>query len=99
MKSQADPEISIMLVGNKLDKAGDTNRKVTRAEAEEFAARNEIMFSETSALSDMNVTSAFETLLNKIDEVKIRNPNRQGGVGGHGLGGAAMTDFEDEDKG
>ena len=44
VKSQADPEITIMLVGNKLDRANETGRAVTKAEAEEFSAKAKIMF-------------------------------------------------------
>ena len=44
VKSQADPEITIMLVGNKLDKTGTSNRQVQKAQAEEFCSKQNIMF-------------------------------------------------------
>ena len=64
IKTQADPEITIMLVGNKLDIVPQKDKEVSTTEAEEFANKNGLMFRETSALSDTNVTSAFEDLLN-----------------------------------
>lgn len=76
VKSQADPEITIMLVGNKLDKAQEKSRQVPKNEAEEYWQKAKIMFWETSALSDTNVTSAFEELLNKIDEVKLKGGSK-----------------------
>ena len=97
VKSQADPEITIMLVGNKLDKVTDSTRMVPKEEAEEYCSTHQIMFKETSALDDTNVTSAFEDLLNRIDEVKVHNPNRNNK--GHGLRGGDMADFEDDDRG
>ena len=44
VKSQADPEISIMLVGSKLDKAESGSRQVSEEEGEEYALKNSIMF-------------------------------------------------------
>ena len=99
VKSQADPEITIMLVGNKVDKATEVTRQVQKQEAEEFASKQNILFCETSALSDINVTSAFEQLLNKIDEVKIHNPDKMNSKIGLGLRGADMDDFEDNENG
>ena len=37
MKEQADPDITIMLVGNKLDQVATKGREVTESEAVKFA--------------------------------------------------------------
>ena len=68
VKEQADPDITIMLVGNKLDKAEQSGREVTEAEGREFAASQKILFKETSALENTNVEGAFVELLERIDE-------------------------------
>ena len=44
VKSQADPEITIMLVGNKIDKCTESNREVEKGEGQDFATSNNIMF-------------------------------------------------------
>lgn len=57
-----------MLVGNKIDLVERNNRKreVSFEEGKAFAAENQIMFSETSALSNLRVTESFEDLLQEI---------------------------------
>jgi len=57
-----------MLVGNKIDLVERNNRKreVSLEEGKAFAAENQIMFSETSALSNLRVTESFEDLLQEI---------------------------------
>ena len=97
VKSQADPEITIMLVGNKVDKATSTTREVSTQEGEEYASKFKIMFCETSALADTNVTSAFEELMNKIDEVKLKNPSKGSSSKGYGLKSNNMQEFEDQE--
>ena len=54
-----------MLVGNKVDICNnDPNcRKVTTEEGEAIAKKYHLMFTESSAIVDINVTSAFEDLL------------------------------------
>ena len=57
-----------MLVGNKIDLVERNNRKreVLYEEGKSFAMENQIMFSETSALSNLKVTESFEDLLQEI---------------------------------
>lgn len=53
-----------MLVGNKSDLEKD--RAVTQEEAMDYAKTNGLMFMETSALDNVNVEKAFETLIFNI---------------------------------
>lgn len=80
VKEQADPDITIMLVGNKLDQVKTKGRDVTESEATKFADSQKIMFKETSAMEDTNVESAFEELLERIDENRIKQ-SKKGGPG------------------
>lgn len=65
LKDHAEADICIMLVGNKLDlvKQDPTLREVDFEQANEFAKQENLMFIETSAVSDENVKDAFENLL------------------------------------
>ncbi len=101
VKAQADPDIAIMLVGNKLDKAKTSAdaRDVGEGVGEEFARKNGLLFKEVSALSDTNVTSAFEDLLTHIDEDRSKtnkNPKRPAGTS---LGQDYLSSHEKEDSG
>lgn len=58
-RKYSNPNIVIMLIGNKCDLAD--KRQVTRAEAEEFAKNNGLMYLETSAKTDENIDEAFLT--------------------------------------
>eukprot|EP01113_Clastostelium_recurvatum_P010747 TRINITY_DN1539_c0_g1_i1.p1 TRINITY_DN1539_c0_g1~~TRINITY_DN1539_c0_g1_i1.p1 ORF type:complete len:225 (+),score=42.44 TRINITY_DN1539_c0_g1_i1:100-774(+) len=64
LREMADPEILIMMVGNKCDL--EPQREVPTNEAKAFAEGNKISFLETSALTSQNVNLAFETLLTHI---------------------------------
>ena len=68
LKSSADPNVRIMLVGNKADLA--ETRTVTTEEAREFAEKNKLAFMETSAKDALNVESAFTELLKSIYNIK-----------------------------
>ena len=61
LRDHADPNIVIMLVGNKKDLRH--MRAVQTDEAKAFCEQHQLFFIETSALSDANVTKAFETIL------------------------------------
>ena len=54
-----------MLVGNKLDlcETHPSERKVAREFAADFAAKNGLLFMETSAIQDLNVRDCFEYLV------------------------------------
>lgn len=57
LKEQSSHKFSIVLVGNKLDLAA--HRVVKPEEALEFAINNDMLFSEASALTGVNVESVF----------------------------------------
>ncbi|EGR31367.1 hypothetical protein IMG5_111720 [Ichthyophthirius multifiliis] len=58
LKENADPNIVIMLVGNKCDL--NENRAVKTEDASAFAERNQLAYIETSALDSTNVDEAFQ---------------------------------------
>lgn len=64
LRAHADGSIVIMLIGNKADLVD--SRAVPTEDAVEFAERQGLFFSETSALSGHNVESAFLKLLEEI---------------------------------
>ena len=72
VKEHAEPDIVIMLVGNKLDicEKSPSERKVSYERAEEFANQNGLLFRETSAYTDINVRDVFEVLVQEIFNVK-----------------------------
>jgi len=79
LKYHAEPDIVIMLVGNKVDLV-DKNpslRKVSREEARKLAQEHQMLFEETSAVTAQNVTDVFERLLQgKIGYYLCAKPNR-----------------------
>ena len=76
MKENAEPNVVIMLVGNKMDLAekNPANRKVFKEQAMALAKQEGLMFMETSAMADVNVRDAFELLVQEIYNVKSREP-------------------------
>eukprot|EP01132_Coremiostelium_polycephalum_P008646 gene8646-10643_t len=64
LREMAEPDILIMMVGNKSDL--ELSREVPTKEAQAFAESNKISFLETSALNSNNVNQAFERLLTDI---------------------------------
>ena len=100
VKAQADPDIAIMLVGNKLDKAKSSDaRDIEEKLGEEFARKHGLLFKEASALSDTNVTSAFEDLLTHIDEDRSKMPINKKRATGTNLDRDYHTFSEEDDKG
>lgn len=67
LRSHADKNIVIMLIGNKSDLG--SLRAVPTEDAQEFAERENLYFMETSALEATNVESAFLTGLEEIYRV------------------------------
>lgn len=65
LKASAEPDLIIMLVGNKVDlvKSNPAMRKVSREEAMRFAHEHNLLFEETSAVLALNVIDVFEKLL------------------------------------
>ena len=72
VKEHAEPDIVLMLVGNKLDicQRDPNERAVSTARAEEFARKHTLLFIETSAFTDTNVRDSFEILVQEIYNVR-----------------------------
>jgi len=68
LRKTADPDIVIMLVGNKLDlvQKDPTLRQVSTDEALKFAQEHGMLYEETSAITGTGVKEAFEHLLEEI---------------------------------
>ncbi|ORE08298.1 ras-related protein rab-4B-like protein [Rhizopus microsporus var. microsporus] len=79
VRTLANPELVIILVGNKNDKADE--REVSYLEASRFAQEHEMMFLEASALSGDGVEDVFfkcaRSILSKIETGQI-DPERSG---------------------
>ena len=71
LKKFSEPDIVIMIVGNKLDLVENPNdRKVPIEEAEEFCREKKLLYGETSAYTSANIKEVFETLLEGIIDIK-----------------------------
>jgi len=81
-RSLSNPDIVIILVGNKTDL--DDEREVTFLEASRFSQENDLMFLETSALSGVGVQEVFlknaRTILSKIENGKLDPETMSSGV-------------------
>lgn len=81
-RQHANPNITIMLIGNKSDL--ENRRVVSREEGERFARENGLVFLETSAKTAHNVEEAFndtaQAILTKIDQGVINVSNEVHGV-------------------
>ena len=58
VKEHGNPDMVIMLIGNKAD-LGETKRRVSTEEGERFAKTHGLIFIETSAKTAYNVEEAF----------------------------------------
>lgn len=90
LRQIAEPDIVVILVGNKADLAGE-RREVSSSEAEEWARRNGVLrYVETSAKSGANVEEAFlavaERIYQNIMAGKYDLNDRRSGVKGPGAG-------------
>lgn len=81
LKENAEPDIVIMLIGNKIDlcEKSPNSRKVATEQGAKFAQSHSMLFEETSAITVTRVREAFENLLQEIynfksRSVKQRNP-------------------------
>ena len=99
VKEQADPDITIMLVGNKLDQAETKGREVSEQDGLSFAESQKILFTETSALDNTNVEDAFLDLLLKIDENRMKQMKKDKTPVGHHLGPSTTFGTLDEKSG
>jgi small GTP-binding protein len=95
LRSIAEPDIVVVLVGNKCDlvsSEGESKREVTVKEAEEWARANGVLeYVETSAKSGEGVERAFgrvaERIYQNIEAGKYDLNDRRSGVKGPGAGG------------
>ena len=92
LRSIAEPDIVVVLVGNKCDlvsSEGESKREVTVKEAEEWARANSVLeYVETSAKSGEGVERAFgrvaERIYQNIEAGKYDLNDRRSGVKGPG---------------
>lgn len=72
IRDHAEPDIVILLVGNKLDlvEKNPENLKVPKEVAEKFAKAHGLLFIETSTFTGFHVKEAFEGLLQNIYQTK-----------------------------
>ena len=98
LRQIAEPDIVVVLVGNKSDLAvGDENkREVTMEEATEWAKKNGVLeYVETSAKSGEGVEMAFgrvaERIYLNIESGKYDLNDRRSGVKGPGAGGSKIV--------
>ncbi len=86
LKANADSDIVLMLVGNKLDlvSGNPKERKVPREVAEKFATEHNMLFDEASAVSNVKVKESFEILMeaiyNEQSKVTGKKSENTGGV-------------------
>ncbi|KJP86888.1 hypothetical protein AK88_03501 [Plasmodium fragile] len=75
IRQNADKDIVIMLVGNKVDlvEHDEMKRKVTYEQGASFARENNLFFAEASAVSKLNVKHVFENLLQEIYNNRMKN--------------------------
>lgn len=71
----SEESIVVMLVGNKVDKP---DKQVTSEVGAEFARENGWGFMEVSAKTDLNIKSAFSTLVNNIYAVATQGTEADG---------------------
>jgi len=75
LRQNAEPDIVVMLVGNKTDLLEQTPeaREVPQDMAQNFARTRGLFFFETSAVTNMNVKTVFETLMQEIYNLKQKS--------------------------
>ncbi|CAE8717276.1 unnamed protein product [Polarella glacialis] len=78
LRQSAEPDIVIMLCGNKVDLADNdpSSRQVYYDAAAEFARQHGLFFCETSAVTNHNVIHAFEYLLQEIFNQSSKSKGR-----------------------
>ena len=87
LRDHADPDIVIMLVGNKVDlvEVKPAERQVPRETAQRLAQEQGLLFCETSAVQGTQVREAFEALLGDISKRRSAEPSitKSFGEGAH----------------
>lgn len=82
LRSHADKNIVIILIGNKSDL--EDQRAIPTEDAKEFAQKEGLFFLETSALESTNVENAFLTVLTEIFNIVNRKNLSAGENQGNG---------------
>jgi len=87
LRQNAEPDVKIMLVGNKVDLAEQdpSARQVYYDAAREFACQHGLLFSEASAVTSYNVKHIFEHLLNEIYNQASKSKGREDNDAGDGI--------------
>ncbi len=105
LRQIAEPDIVVVLVGNKADLAQEeeNKREVTKEEAEDWARRNGVLeYVETSAKSGENVENAFmrvsERIYQNIQAGKYDLNDRRSGVKGPGAGAGRQVRLANDAK-
>jgi len=82
LKYHAEPDIVIVLVGNKVDlvEKNPSLRKIPREAAQRLAQEYNMTFEETSAITSENVNDVFEKLLKDVLRTKHHNRGRDASV-------------------
>ena len=78
IREEANPNVVIYLAGNKID-IPEEERIVKTEDGQKIADEFNLTFFETSAKDGINVNEAFESLVEKIDEVysKLEPPKKE----------------------
>mmetsp|Transcript_7391 Transcript_7391/g.16873 ORF Transcript_7391/g.16873 Transcript_7391/m.16873 type:complete len:218 (-) Transcript_7391:123-776(-) len=97
LRNNAEPDIVIMLVGNKVDlvEKDPGLRQVQYDHAAEFARQHGLFFSEASAVTSYNVKHIFEHLLQEIYNESSKGKGRESGEnhgGNVSIGGGGSQD-------
>ncbi|TNV76376.1 hypothetical protein FGO68_gene2425 [Halteria grandinella] len=87
LKEHADPNIVMILVGNKSDLK--EQREVKHEEGLKFSEKHQIAFIETSALNAGNVDIAFKNLIHEIYKISKANIISQQSLAGGALRGVS----------
>lgn len=74
LQRQANPNIVIALVGNKLDLA--SKRAVPAEDAQAYADENNLLFMETSAKTGVNVNEVFQAIAQKLPKTEAPRPRQ-----------------------
>eukprot|EP00929_Paragymnodinium_shiwhaense_P073332 TRINITY_DN3733_c0_g1_i1.p2 TRINITY_DN3733_c0_g1~~TRINITY_DN3733_c0_g1_i1.p2 ORF type:complete len:219 (-),score=63.12 TRINITY_DN3733_c0_g1_i1:672-1328(-) len=102
LRQNAEPDIVIVLVGNKVDlvEQDSSARQVFYDAGKAFYEQNKLQgFKETSAMTASGVTDSFETLLQKIWEQSKTTKGRHEGETNNGGGGIQISQGAPKEQG
>mmetsp|Transcript_15045 Transcript_15045/g.47426 ORF Transcript_15045/g.47426 Transcript_15045/m.47426 type:complete len:218 (-) Transcript_15045:279-932(-) len=101
LRQNAEPDIVIMLVGNKVDlvEKDPSARQVYYDAATEFARQHGLFFSEASAVTSYNVKLIFERLLQEIYNASSKDKTTAPGEPGGGINIAAGSNSSKNNNG